>query len=285
MSAVGGGLDLVVPLQHFITPLQKPMDESYSTTSGLPLPPLVSLSGELITTDLPSIASGGLQGVATSDTGALPGNFIAGPTLIQATALGLYYPDTTLCLDVPPLPAQVEDNASAPSDLEHITPPAPSPVRWTFRAVDPSPKTSASKRARGDKTQPSDEDPAPSTDASRDADDDADAWVTCKECGYVQSKRRMGDFRRHLKKHDAEHLTRVICCGVPPTHPVAASLRPGHLTHWYGDRPFHGGCGRSYSRMDALQRHLKKSQCVGGSTKDHQSWRNLYFSDKSRFLH
>ncbi|KAI9508339.1 hypothetical protein F5148DRAFT_966856, partial [Russula earlei] len=85
----------------------------------------------------------------------------------------------------------------------------------------------------------------------------------CKECGYVQSKKRMGDFRRHLKKHEADHLTRVVCCGVPSTHLGVASLLPGHLTRWYNNHPFHGGCGRSYSRMDALQRHLKKSGCIG----------------------
>jgi uncharacterized C2H2 Zn-finger protein len=169
-------------------------------------------------------------------------------------------------------------------------------VKWTFRAVDPSPKALSSKRTRSDKLQPSPSD-ASSVDGSShddadvDADSDSDAsveaMIKCEECGYVQSRRRMGDFRRHLQKHDSEHLTRVICCGVPPTHPAVARLRPGrHLSpHWYGDRPFYGGCGRSYSRMDALQRHLKKSHCVGGNTKDHQAWRKLYFSHQTRCPH
>ena len=202
---------------------------------------------------------------------------------METTALGLYFSDTKQSLDIPPLSNQVENNVSAPSISETFPRPIPPPpTKWTFRAVDPSPKALSSRRGRGDKTGPDTDDATASDDTS---DADVEALIRCTECGYVQSKRRMGDFRRHLKKHDAEHLTRVICCGVPSTHPAIAGLRPGHLTHWYDSHPFYGGCGRSYSRMDALQRHLKKSRCVGGSTKDHQSWRKLYFCNKTGCPH
>jgi len=217
-----------------------------------------------------------------SNTGVLPRNCIPGPAFMETTALGLYFPDANLSLDVPPLPTQVENNVPAPSiSGTSPRPVPPPPVKWTFRAVDPSPKALPSKRGRSDKSGPDTDDTTDDTAS----DSDVEALIRCEECGYVQSKRRMSDFRRHLKKHDAEYLTRVICCGVPSTHPAIASLRPGHLTHWYDSHPFYGGCGRSYSRMDALQRHLKKSRCVGGSTKDHQSWRKLYFSNKTRYRH
>jgi hypothetical protein len=277
ISAVGG-VDLVPstqPLQDPIPPSNKPTNGSYLSSSGHPLLPLASLSGELISTNVPSATSQGLRGTATNNANAFPGNFIADSILMQTTALGLYYPDTTLGLDIPPLPTQTENNAASIPPVPERFPPAPpappSPVKWTFRAVDPSPKA---QRARNDKTQSSSSDANDSSLDDPDIDSDATGgpMIKCEECGYAQSKRRMGDFRRHLKKHDAEHLTRVICCGVPPTHSAVAHLHPGHrLTlRWYGGCPFYGGCGRSYSRMDALQRHLKKSRCVGGSTKDHQ---------------
>jgi ribosomal protein S15P/S13E len=202
------------------------------------------------------------------------------PTPIETTALGLYYSDTTQSPDAPLVSIQAESNAPVPCVFQRVPPPA---ENWTFRAVDPAPKASRSKRAQSDKARPSDAVTAASTTNSRGAT--FEPLVECKECGYLQLTKRMGDFRRHLKKHEAEHLSRVVCCGVPPTHPAVARLRPGHLTHWYDDHPFYGGCGRSYSRMDALQRHLKKSGCVGGNAKDHQSWRKLYFLDRTRRPH
>jgi hypothetical protein len=286
-----GGLEHVTPaqpLQHATSPAYKPANEPCVTSSGHPPLPLVSLPGELITTGVPSITA--------NNASALPRSYFADPTVMNTTALGLYYPDMTLCLDALPLPTQADTNALAPSMPERLPPSVPSapspPVKWTFRAVDPSPKAQSSKRTRNDKMQPSPSD-APSVDDSPhdDTDVDADAaegdLIRCRKCGYTQSRRRMGDFRRHLKKHDSGHQTRVICCGVPPAHPAVAHLRPDHnlSPHWYGNRPFYGGCGKSYSRMDALQRHLKKSHCVGGSTKEHQAWRTFYFSHLTRRPH
>lgn len=281
-----GGLEHVTPaqpLQYSTSPAYKPADEPCATSSGHPLLPLVPLPGELTTSGMPSIT--------TNNAGTLSRSYFADAT-VNTTALGLYYPDMTLCLDAPPLSTQVETNASVPSGPEPLPPSVPSvpaaplpPVKWTFRAVDPSPKALSSKRTRWDKIRPSPSDASSVDDFPHD-DTDIDAGaaegdlIKCEECGYTQSKRRMGDFRRHLKKHDSGHQTRVICCGVPPTHSAVAGLRPGlhHSPNWYGNRPFYGGCGRSYSRMDALQRHLKKSHCLGGSTKDHQAWRRFYFS-------
>ncbi|KAI0301184.1 hypothetical protein B0F90DRAFT_1564430, partial [Multifurca ochricompacta] len=67
---------------------------------------------------------------------------------------------------------------------------------------------------------------------------------------------RKGDFRRHLRIHEDGKLTRYVCCGVPATHPGVASLPQRHTSRSYGGCEFYGGCGKSYSRMDALQRHL-----------------------------
>lgn len=277
-----GSQDLVIPSPpHQCHTIAWPLstDISHSITPVHHLLPPTSLSGGLVTADVPSIANQPLQATVANNL-----SFIASPIFSETTALGLYYSDTTQSPNIPLLSTQAENNASAPCAVQHIPPPAPPAQHWTFRAVDPAAKVSSrSKLVQGQRYKARSSDhvltTAPPTTTSHGAK--AEPTIECKKCGYLQLTKRMGDFRRHLKKHEADYLSRVVCCGVPLTHPAAASLRSGHLTHWYGGHPFYGGCGRSYSRMDALQRHLKKSGCIGGSAKDHLSWRMLYFRDKT----
>ncbi len=281
VSDVGGQNHLVTsprPHHGHTIAWPQPMDISHSIPPGQHLHPSTSLSRQLVTADLPSISNQPPQDTETNDLSALPDNYTAPHISPETTALGLYYSDITQSPDVPLCSAQAENSASIPCVIQRVPPPLSPAQNWTFRAVDPTAKASHSKRS--DKARSSDVlTAAPSTTTLRDAK--VEPVVECKKCGYLQLTKRMGDFRRHLKKHEAEHLSRVICCGVPPTHPAAASLRPEHLTHWYDGHPFYGGCGRSYSRMDALQRHLKKSGCISGNPKDHQSWRKLYFRDET----
>lgn len=280
------GQDLAAPVQpyqdHFVA-WHQPTDVPRTTPPVHHPSPPTFLPEERITSDVPRISRQSLQGTAANNLSAFPSNFVAPPAFIETTALGLYYSDTAQSLDVPLVSAEAENNASVSCVFQHVPPPTRPTENWTFRAVDPSPKASRSKRTQNDKARPSDAATAASTATSCDAK--VEPSVECKQCGYLQVTKRMGDFRRHLKKHEAEHLSRVVCCGVPATHPAIASLRPGHRTHRYDDHTFYGGCGRSYSRMDALQRHLKKSGCIGGSAKDHQSWRKLYFPNKTRRPH
>jgi hypothetical protein len=279
-----GGQDLVVPAlphQGHTVAWPRPSDISHSIPPVQHLYPPTSLSGKLVTGDAPSIANQSLQGTVANNPSAVHGNFIASPISVETTALGLYYSDTTQSPDVPLLSTQAENNASAPCIVQHIPPPAPPAQNWTFRAVDPASKVSRSKCVQSDQARSSDHVLTTSAPTTTSHGAKVEPVVECMQCGYLQLTKRMGDFRRHLKKHEADHLSRVVCCGVPPTHPAAASLRTGHLTHWYDGHPFYGGCGRSYSRMDALQRHLKKSGCISGSAKDHRSWRKLYFRDKA----
>jgi hypothetical protein len=281
-----GSQDLVVPAlphQGHADSWPQPTDISHSIPSVQHLHPPISLTGEHVSADATSIANQSLQGTVANNLSAIPGNFIASPIFVETTALGLYYSDTTQCPDVPLLSTEIENNASVPCAVQHVPPPpppAPPSQNWTFRTVDPAPKVSRSQRAQSNKARSSDHVLITAAPTTTPHGAKVEPEVECKECGYLQWTKRMGDFRRHLKKHEADHLSRVVCCGVPPTHPAAASLRTGHLTHWYDGHPFYGGCGRSYSRMDALQRHLKKSGCISGSARDHRSWRELYFRDK-----
>lgn len=279
-----GSLDLVVPaLPHQCHPVAWPLPTGTSHS----IPPVhhlqlcTSLSGQLVTAGAPSIENQSPQGTVADNLTAVLGDFISSPIFAETTALGLYYSDTTQSPDVPLLSTQAEDNASVPCVIQHAPPPSPPAQNWTFRAVDPTAKALRSKLVQSDKARASDHVLTTDDPTTTSLGPKVEPVVECRKCGYLQLTKRMGDFRRHLKKHDADHLSRVVCCGVPPTHPAAASLRSGHLTHWYDGHLFYGGCGRSYSRMDALQRHLKKSGCIGGSAKDHQSWRRHYFRDKT----
>jgi len=230
---------------------------------------------ELIAADIQSIANQELLDTATDVINAPPNNFVAAPT----TVLGLYYPNASQGLGLTSLPIQANNNVSLPSAPEHVsTPPRPA-EGWTFRPVDPSPKALQSKRAaRNVDTPPSDADTLASPSTS---DSQVEPEMKCDICGYVPLKKRKGDLHRHQMKHEAAHLSRVVCCGVPYTFSLA-SRHPGHFARWYANRPFYGGCGRTYSRMDALQRHMKKSGCLGGSARDHQAWRKLYFPVETR---
>ncbi|KAF8488643.1 hypothetical protein F5888DRAFT_1203669 [Russula emetica] len=278
-----GGQDLVVPALPYQghTAAWPWADIPHSIPSVQHLHPPTSLSEKLVTADAPSIANQSPQGTVANSLSAVHGSFITSPIFVETTALGLYYSDTTQSPDVPLLSTQAENNTSVPCVVHRVPPPAPPAPNWTFRAVDPAAKASRSERVQSDEARSSDHVLTTAAPSITSHGTKVEPEVECKECGYLQFTKRMGDFRRHLKKHEADHLSRVVCCGVPPTHPAAASLRQGHLTHWYDGHPFYGGCGRSYSRMDALQRHLKKSGCISGSAKDHRSWRKLYFRDKT----
>lgn len=282
------GQDLVVPClphQDHTVAWPQPSDICHSISPVQHLHPPTSLPGKLVTGDAPSIANQSLQGTVGDNPSAVPGNFISSPIFVETTALGLYYSDITQSPDVPLLPTQSENNASVPCVVQPVTPPAPPAQNWTFRAVDPAAKVSSSKCVQSDDKARSSDHVLTTAPTTTSRGTKVEPEVECTKCGYLQLTKRMGDFRRHLKKHEADHLSRVVCCGVPPTHPAAVSLRPGHLTHWYDGHLFYGGCGRSYSRMDALQRHLKKSGCISGSAKDHRSWRKLYFRDKTSRPH
>lgn len=261
--------DPAVPLQACQYPLDlsfSPNGESYSTPPKQPLFQHIALPEEPSIADVPIMD----QCVGIDDIGAFPGSnsFLTAPSFSEMTALGLYYPSTPQNFHIPPLSIQVDS-----SILSTLPTPAPTAETRKVRAVVPPAKVS---RVRSGKMRkPSYVVAAASISAASGTDEDG--VLKCPVCGFSQSTQRKGDFLRHLRTHQDAKLTRYVCCGVPADHPVAASLSPGHSIRLYKGREFFGGCGKSYSRMDALQRHLGKLGCAGGSAKDHQTWRHLYF--------
>ncbi|KAI0269939.1 hypothetical protein BC834DRAFT_810588, partial [Gloeopeniophorella convolvens] len=83
---------------------------------------------------------------------------------------------------------------------------------------------------------------------------------SCPGCHKVDLWAREADFQRHVKTHDG----RYICCGVKLSTSQAAHLTNRSELRYFDGIPFLGGCGRTFSRKDAFQRHLDraKKQCA-----------------------
>ena len=106
-------------------------------------------------------------------------------------------------------------------------------------------------------------------------------WA-CPHCPYVQHNRRAPDFKRHLKTHThGADVALWVCCGVyapdAMDHGVPAEvLRQGEIIEFDGLQMI-GGCRKTFSRRDALIRHLKarKGRCFGDALSMHQPGNRL----------
>ncbi|KAF8158268.1 hypothetical protein B0H34DRAFT_448175 [Crassisporium funariophilum] len=82
----------------------------------------------------------------------------------------------------------------------------------------------------------------------------------CPECGWRQLNRRIPDFKRHLKTHlrakDDDHNEGFWCKGVPVEDARKYLIRSGAEPYKFLDHHRVGGCMRTFSRRDALKRHL-----------------------------
>ncbi|KDQ25541.1 hypothetical protein PLEOSDRAFT_1113486 [Pleurotus ostreatus PC15] len=152
---------------------------------------------------------------------------------------------------------------------------------WNFAAAQGSSNTTArslaqiaphdvrpAKRARPRTSPQSRNVQVPALSHPEDAIDDLS--FKCSECGWVQDNKRLPDFRRHLLTHtrpdDRDQSRGWWCKG------VLASSVPGFQGEAYefnGELRF-GGCLRTFSRRDALKRHLdNRNVCCLGSIHQH----------------
>ncbi|KAI0760677.1 hypothetical protein C8Q74DRAFT_1441247 [Fomes fomentarius] len=98
----------------------------------------------------------------------------------------------------------------------------------------------------------------------------------CPHCTYVQHNRRSPDFNRHIATHSPTEKVQWVCCGVPVFDAHAQGV-PESVIH---EEPFEheglpmvGGCKRTFSRRDALSRHLgsRKGLCFGDASAIYQA--------------
>nr|VWO95330.1 Fork-head domain-containing protein [Ganoderma boninense] len=121
--------------------------------------------------------------------------------------------------------------------------------------------------------------PAPSTAATPSIDTmRANNWK-CPYCPYVQHSRRSPDLKRHIETHTrGKSVTLWVCCGVPAINArelgvPADVVRTAPIFDFEGV-PMIGGCRKTFSRRDALARHLRmakdRGQCYGDPLSMHQ---------------
>lgn len=113
--------------------------------------------------------------------------------------------------------------------------------------------------------------------------EDAKVWSCPRSesgCDYVQYNRRTPDLRRHIRTHTrAENPTPYVCWGVLLGH-AGASKRPipadkrGIPVEYQGEMRI-GGCLKSFSRADALKRHLETTKIGQGCTTDYDDFNGV----------
>ncbi|KAI6039339.1 hypothetical protein EDC04DRAFT_2895420 [Pisolithus marmoratus] len=90
-------------------------------------------------------------------------------------------------------------------------------------------------------------------------------WA-CPHCKWVQRNHRTPDLKRHIRTHTRlERPAQWVCCGVPLKDAEWYTLPEGAEAYNWQGKMMIGGCGREFSRRDALKRHLDNDHitCIG----------------------
>ncbi|TBU21344.1 hypothetical protein BD311DRAFT_812396 [Dichomitus squalens] len=104
----------------------------------------------------------------------------------------------------------------------------------------------------------------------------------CPHCSYVQGRRRMVDLKRHIATHNKpSDVALWTCCGYPRDVARQKGLPDDLMRGTPVIRDMVGGCWETFSRRDALQRHLRKQKgrCFGDA---YASWHPGNGTRKSR---
>lgn len=96
-----------------------------------------------------------------------------------------------------------------------------------------------------------------------------DLNLVCPECGWNQVNKRLPDFKRHLRTHtrpdEGDESQGWWCKGVPLEDAHRFNISKGAQSFEFLGQERIGGCRRTFSRRDALKRHLDNANgtCVG----------------------
>ncbi|KAK7056940.1 hypothetical protein VNI00_002658 [Paramarasmius palmivorus] len=94
----------------------------------------------------------------------------------------------------------------------------------------------------------------------------------CPVCPWKQKNKRMPDFQRHIRTHERpstnDHSCGWWCKGVPVREQDKYAIPRDAQPYMFGGQLRIGGCQMTFSRRDALKRHLDNPNvtCVGRPT-------------------
>ena len=154
---------------------------------------------------------------------------------------------------------QGEESLSPTDDLPKLTPTiSATRARSSPRTATPGKKYHSASARRNTPVPP--EDLKAALDAAMDGLDAPGPWK-CGFCSYSQRRPRLPDRLRHLHTHGSENS--IVCCGVPVEHAAKNGILGNRWNHWDGSVRI-GGCGKTFSRVDAYKRHLRaqEGRCV-----------------------
>jgi len=122
--------------------------------------------------------------------------------------------------------------------------------------IAPAACSSASVPAQNKRSRPS---PSRNVQTSRDSTSLAIIKVNpweCPHCPWIQRNKRTPDLKRHIRTHTRLlHPAQWVCRGVLVEGDLCTYTHPADLSA-YPSKPKTGGCGKTFSRRDALKRHL-----------------------------
>ncbi|KAG2151300.1 hypothetical protein DEU56DRAFT_777137 [Suillus clintonianus] len=99
-------------------------------------------------------------------------------------------------------------------------------------------------------------------------------WA-CPYCKWIQRNHRTPDLKRHILTHTRlERPAQWVCCGIPVESATIYNVPHDAAPYIYNGKQMVGGCGKEFSRRDALKRHLGNDHisCIG----DIDAFANVY---------
>ncbi|KAG2361692.1 hypothetical protein BDR07DRAFT_1451478 [Suillus spraguei] len=99
-------------------------------------------------------------------------------------------------------------------------------------------------------------------------------WA-CPHCKWVQRNHRTPDLKRHIRTHTRfQRPAQWVCCGIPAESAPMYNIPHNAIPYIHKGKQMIGGCGKEFSRRDALKRHLGNDHisCVG----DIDAFANVY---------
>ncbi|KAI0366287.1 hypothetical protein BV20DRAFT_658889 [Pilatotrama ljubarskyi] len=184
-----------------------------------------------------------------------PSTFASSSFATQGFAIGVYAGALESPSVPSPTPRSPDSLYSAPSPSSRDSSAAPQSRRTDGKSVSTTPRRNAVVH--------------PST-SRLSLSSPADKYK-CPYCDYVQRSGLGSQLKRHIKTHTRPVDTDDqpwVCCGVPlgDAQRYGVPQASGDPVEYEG-MLFVGGCGKAFSRRDALKRHLRRNlgRCFGDS--------------------